>query len=160
MLLSILWACVEPVTETAQDSDSAVRPLLQMGRIYGSVTVGPSLEESLAEDRELAAALFVFASMKANENEVLPLRVHATAPIIEPLEEISIPFVLENLFPSENPYRVLALFDLDASTWSSGLFTATPGDLMSSPSLLEMEEVTVGSGDDLQVDLVIEHVQD
>ncbi len=87
ILLSILWACKAPVTETALDSDSAGRPLLQMGRISGNVTVSPSLEESVAEDRELAAALFVFASMQANVDEVLP-------------------------------YRVLALFDLDASVWS------------------------------------------
>jgi hypothetical protein len=130
-----------------------------MGRISGSVTVSPSLEESLAEDRNLAAILFVLASVQANADEVLPLRVHATAPIIEPLEEISIPFVLENLFPSETPYRVLALFDVDASFWASGLFTATPGDLLSSPSLLEMKEVTVGSGEEIQLDLVIGHVQ-
>jgi hypothetical protein len=104
--------------------------------------------------------MFVFASVKANQDEVLPHRVHATAPIIESLEEISIPFVLENLFPSETPYRVLALFDLDISFFSSGVFAATPGDLLSSPSLLEIEKVTVGSGDNLQVDLVIEYVQD
>jgi len=131
-----------------------------MGRISGTVTVSSSIDESLAEDREIAATLFVFASAQINVDEVLPHRVHATAPVIEPLEDISVPFVLENLFPDETPYRVLALFDTDASVWSTGLFTATSGDLLSSPSLVEIQEVKVDSGDDLQVDLLLQHIQD
>ena len=54
------------------------------------------LADGVPWERDLTATLFVVASLDPSDSALLLHRVHATAPIIEPLDEISIPYVLEN----------------------------------------------------------------
>jgi hypothetical protein len=56
------------------------------------------------------------------------------------------------------PYVVAAMLDNDMSVNQTGKLAPTSGGLMSAPSLLEQEEVVIGSGADLELNLTFKYL--
>jgi hypothetical protein len=159
IFLSLLLACPPSNPDTVPDPivDTG-HERLRLGRISGHITMDPSLAAIVEDYPTQFMTVLAFIGVEANETEFLPYRIHVTAHISGDLADLSVPYVLDNLFPQEKPYVVAALLDCDMSVNQTGKLAPTSGDLMSAPSLLEQEEVVVGSGAELELNLAFKYL--
>lgn len=138
----------------APEEDTGETGLLEMGAIDGSVVLGV---EILAQQSD---AMVIVAAVEENPDMLLPHRIYHVPRASEVLVDQPVNFRLDNLFPQSEPYYVLALLDRDESIRNTGEYTLTSGDLISSPALVGMTEVVVGSDEIVPLTLSLDFIAD
>lgn len=145
-----LLACA---SEDALLDTFEVEPL-EMGTIVGSVTLGVDL---VAQQTD---AMVIVAAVEENPDFLLPHRIYQVDRASEVLVDQPINFRLDNLFPQDEPYYVIAILDRDSSIRATGEFVLTQGDLSTSPELVGLAEAVVGSDETVSLDLSLDFVAD
>lgn len=146
-LVPLLLACSESTVE-----EEPVHGLLRLASITGTVQLGTT------PTGDGMGPMLVILSIASNEHEIMPHRI-----FVEPLVDIgaegaAVPFQLTNIFPQDEPYHLGAFVDDDGGMAQGSQLTTTPGDLASWGKGEYFEEIVLGSGEEREMVILLDHV--